>query len=64
MPQQLQACLDAGADLHVAKPITVESLHTALDGKRRAGFRKGNTGGDDYAAFRPRRDITGHHPAA
>ncbi len=31
---------------------------------RRAGFRKGNTGGDDYAAFCDRGYLAGHHPAA
>lgn len=30
MPHQVQACLAAGADLHLAKPITVDGLFAAL----------------------------------
>ncbi len=30
MPHQVQACLAAGADLHVAKPITMDGLYAAL----------------------------------
>ena len=35
MPHQVEACLAAGADLHLAKPITItgllESLAAAMD---------------------------------
>lgn len=30
MPHQVKACLDAGADLHLAKPISIQGLFTGL----------------------------------
>jgi CheY-like chemotaxis protein len=35
MPAQIAASIAAGADLHVAKPITGEGLFAALDACRR-----------------------------
>lgn len=37
LPQHVQAAMAAGADLHLAKPITAESLIRSLEAVRRAG---------------------------
>lgn len=31
MPHQVEACLAAGADLHLAKPVSIEGLFAALE---------------------------------
>jgi CheY-like chemotaxis protein len=31
MPHQVQACLAAGADLHLAKPISIQGLFESID---------------------------------
>ncbi|MFN3669337.1 MAG: ATP-binding protein [Brevundimonas sp.] len=35
LPQHIEACLDAGADLHLSKPVSAAGLFAALDGVRR-----------------------------
>jgi len=37
MPHQVQACLEAGADLHLAKPVSIQGLFATLNAALEVG---------------------------
>jgi CheY-like chemotaxis protein len=37
MPHQVQACLEAGADLHLAKPVSIQGLLATLSAALEVG---------------------------